>query len=128
MHLLSLIITPIFLFPLVTVRGEGTFFCRLFACFLSLGFRIPTLNVLGMASHKWRHCTTNNVRPTDCANKVDSTVVCHHSLVWAQLWLAHSHPRCFSETFPQRSAVVRLSVVVFLDRRNPCFHCSCWYC
>ena len=45
----SLMVINIFLFPLLTVRGEVALFCWIFARFLSLGYRIPTLNALRWA-------------------------------------------------------------------------------
>lgn len=52
-YLLSLMVINIFLFPLVTVRGEGALCCWLFARFFSLGCRIPALNALGTTGPKW---------------------------------------------------------------------------
>ena len=37
-----------------------------------------------------------------------------------QLWLVHFNPRCFG-VFLWRSAVIRFSIVVFLDCGHPCF-------
>ena len=52
-YLPSLMVINIFLFPLVTVRGERALCCWLFARFFSLGCRIPVLNALGTTGPKW---------------------------------------------------------------------------